>query len=805
LQLLESLELIGPGQWLDRPVVDQTLLLQQAELNHLSSQALHCHQQLLMLLDSSGLAAEADRLSKPGDPHGDSSQSPALAAALLAGTWLAELGVILQRWAGHRVSWANAMVVDTTNETGGQTATIRVLFETEDHSIAGATAELVLLLLNQALSPGRDTGSSPGQGQGADSGSDSGTDARLLESLPQKLAAYRNTAAARVLPWDAQILIEAATARDIPVCKLDREPYEPIVGDFRLRPNGLLRFGHACNQLVVDGTLCLERSSGILPQLKTRTQRLQALRVAGAPVTRFSRSEAGDMYRCFCAGQQLAAVLDAAGNDVSDLCHVSILECAAEIAQQIPAGLMVLEFLSRDITLSLEQTGGAFTGLDISPQLDQLLPAGGDLHRLLAADFVDWLFPDGQPTRIPLLSVTGTNGKTTTCRMLARIATEAGYRVGMACTDGIYLNSHLVDSGDFGGRDGHHRVLESREINFGVLETARGAVLHSGFSFDHSDVAVCTNVTPEHLGEYGIHTTEQMSDIKRLILSRARTAAVLNFDDLLSRGMAGNLSVPRICWTSGLQNPGDIFAAGQRADRILFIDQQQGAEWIMCWNKGKTEALTSVESIPATFNGTAKHNLSNAMQAIAAALELGIAWAVIKAAMTDFHMGIEATPGRLNIHSGPGFPVLLDFVQNIDGMRVLCEFVRAQPVTGKRILVMSVLGRHDNATVREFAHMAARNFDYFICRNYGKTYAHRSVEEIPLLLRDGLLEAGVSEQQIDIALDEPTALNRALEMGRPGDFVAMLCGIRPRDTWQMISDFAAQQSDKSAAGTTKRV
>lgn len=764
MKLLESLELIGPGRWLDRPVVDLSMQLQATELDHLAGNAAQCQQRLLQLLEHAELPSDEIQLV-----------SLESASPLLAGLWLAELGLILQRAAGHRVHWTDAHMLDIPDKLGTH---IRAVFEIEDHSIGRETAELAIKLMDIVLEP--DMPGVPDQ------------------SLLAWLAAYRSRAAARVLPWDAEVLIAAAQARDIPVCKLDREPYEPIIGEFRLRQNGLLRFGHASYQRVVDGTLCLERSSELLPKTRTQAQQLQILRTAGAVVPQYGATIAGTFYRCFCSGQQLMAVLDFAGNEVTDRCHVSILECAAEIAQQLEAGLVVLEFVSRDITLSLQQTGGAFTGLDISPQLDQLLPVNGELHRLMAEDFLAWLFPEDQPSRIPLMSVTGTNGKTTTCRMLARIASEAGYRVGLACTDGIYLNNQLVDVGDHGGRDGHHRVLESREINFAVLETARGAVLHSGFSFDHSDVAICTNVTPEHLGEYGIHSTQQMSEIKQLILQRARIAAVLNFDDALCRDMGHRLAadglVPRICWTSCDTSAAEVATQVSQADRILFLQVHDGRQWVSSCQQGTTTRLMPLHEIPASFDGRARHNVSNALQAMAASLEMGIAWPLIRTAMTSFSMSIDATPGRLNIHPGPGFPVLLDFVQNIDGLRVFCEFVESLAVSGKRILVMSVLGRHDNATVAEFARLAAAHFDYFICRNYGKTYAHRSKEEIPLLLRDALLAAGVAEQQIVIHLDEKPAVNHALELGRPGDLVAILCGIRPGDTWQQISEFCGRQS-----------
>ncbi|HET6563841.1 MAG TPA: Mur ligase family protein, partial [Xanthomonadales bacterium] len=435
-------------------------------------------------------------------------------------------------------------------------------------------------------------------------------------------------------------------------------------------------------------------------------------------------------------------------------------------------------------------SGGAFTALDISPQLDTLISQAPELCQLMAEDFVEWMFPPGTPSRIPLFSVTGTNGKTTTCRMLRAISRQAGYRVGMACTDGIYHNDELTEQADASGRDGHHRILESRAINLAVLETARGAVLHSGFCFDHSDVAVCTNVTPEHLGEYGINTLEDMATIKQLIISKARKSVVLNFDDPLVRQMSAGPEA-RTCWTTLAASPEDIRRSGVRADRVLYLAQEQGQEWIMSTDNGASIRLLPSAAMPATIDGKARHNLSNAMQAIAAALEMGLAWSVIETAMRSFEMSIANTPGRLNFHHRADFSVLLDFVQNYACMERLCEFTDKLETRGKRILVMSVLGRHDDATVLAFARLASRHFDRFICRNYAKTYPHRSPEEIPEMLRAELIRSGVPEQHVMVELDEEPAVDRALKMATQGDLVVILCGIHGQRLWQQVTSFSA--------------
>lgn len=754
MELLDSLELIGPGRWLDRPVLDQRLRLADLEQQRLASNGLSCREGLLKLLITAGLEPDAGRYTSPGNDESD--------AVRLVAQWYAETVILLQRWAGHRVRWTSAL--------GGQgNGIVRAIAEFEELSVGNQAADLARELVTTAL------GEIP--------------PAAPDDSLASRLAIFREAAQKLVLPLDAEILMAAAEARGIPACKLDREPYEPILGDFRLRDNGLLRFGHACHQQIVDGTFCLDRSAAVLPQVQNPAFLRRILQSVGVTAPPAAATVGGKRYRILCAGQQFHALVDDAGLDVSYRCDLKLLEVAARIARQVPVGLMAVTVVTPDLSQPLEKTGGTFTAIDVSPQLDGIFRPGDELYRALADGFIAWIFPQGRPSRIPLFSVTGTNGKTTTCRMLTSISKQAGYRVGLACTDGIYLDGNRVEEGDQSGRNGHHRVLESRDVNLAVLETARGAVLHSGFMFDYSDVAICTNVTPDHLGEYGIETTDQMGDIKRMIVARARVAAVLNFDDAQCRRMAGGLDVPRLCWCSMQSGAATMQSAEVRSERLVYLDARDGVDWVVSRSDGQTTDLMPVDEIPASFGGAARHNVMNAMQAMAAALELGIEWPAVRTALAAFSMDIDNTPGRLNLHQGLGFPVLLDFVQNLDGMRTLCEFADRIPASGKRILVISVLGRHDDETVRNFARYAAASFDRFICRNYGKTYAHRGKDEIPKLLRDDLMREGVDESCISIVLDEAPAIDAALAMGQPGDLVVVMCGIRPQENWRQISEF----------------
>lgn len=829
--VLENLLMLGPGRRSGRTVIDQLLEFEPADLDRVGRDAGATLERLRDHLRDCGLTFGDDRLEA-----GAETPDP---AALLC-RWYAELALSLQQSAGHRVAFASA-------EANTAPHTARAIFEYEEATVGSEAAELARELLMEALRAG----------SGA---ADPAAGSARIES-------FRAMARELILPLDSEVLIEAAKTFDVPCFKLDREPYAGLQGEFRIRQNGLLMFGHACHQRIVDGTVSVDRSAEILTTSRHRLQVRKLLQAHGLPVPRtdplaetfvsLSRARRsahrlgypvvvkplaarkgavscniasdeelaravrqaqgadphflieshipGQSYRMLYSGQQFLAVVDARdGSDLTDLCDATIIESATGLAGQLPAGMLVLSFVTTDPGRPLAETGGAFVGLNVAPEVESMVPPGSELHRAMAEGFVEWLIPAGQPCRVPVFSVTGTNGKTTTCRMLSAIMKRAGFRVGMACTDGVYLNGRQAEKGDMSGRNGHHRVFESRDIDLAVLETARGAVLTSGFIFDRSDVAVCTNVTPEHLGEYGIETVEEMGEVKQLVLERAQKAIVLNADDEQCRQIAQRLTGRRVSWCS-LESSLEVL---QREDlqsgRFLVLESRDGKDWIVDHHAGSGSDLIAAADIPAAFGGIARHNLLNAMQAMAAALEFGIDVRTVREAMAGFSMGIETTPGRSNFYHGLGFPVLMDFVQTIDGMRRFCEFVRGLNVDGRRILVISVLGRHDDETIRGFARHAASAFDHFVCRNYGFTFK-RPPEEIPELLRDQLLKEGVPEGAITIILNDTEAMDFALGMAREGDLVAMMCGHEFQKYWQEIASFperAAQAAAVHAAPAT---
>ena len=404
-----------------------------------------------------------------------------------------------------------------------------------------------------------------------------------------------------------------------------------------------------------------------------------------------------------------------------------------------------------------------------------------------AEAFVQWLFPPGEPSRIPLVAVTGTNGKTTTSRMIARIMRTAGWVPGMASTSGVYINETLQKAGDLAGSGGHHILFESRAINMGVLETARGAVAHSGFMFDWCDVGVCLNVTADHIGEYGVDTLEQMAAIKRSVMERVRRAVVLNADYPTCSAMLPFPPGVRVYLASVESDIGSVRERVNGPAHACVVEQENGADFIVLYEPaGNRVPLMPVSSIPATFDGAARFNISNAQHAICACLALGIELDAMRQALCSFDASFENNPGRLNIYRGLPFTVIMDYAHNPDGMARLGEFIDRLDVSGRRILMFAVTGNRTDQEVAACARAPIGLFDHFVCRSY-PVLRGREPGEIPKLMKAALLEAGVEEQRITVVLDPEEAPLRALGLAHAGDLVVMTVGSGEFERlWQRI-------------------
>lgn len=506
---------------------------------------------------------------------------------------------------------------------------------------------------------------------------------------------------------------------------------------------------------------------------------------------------AGSALHLLLANHELVCVVAGSGSPLpATALHASIVEMALRVSRALEAGLLAITLVTPDPRCALTDVGGAIVDLDVAPQLDRLLAGHADLMAQAAEGFVRWLYPTGALCRIPLVAVTGTNGKTTTSRMIARIMRSAGFRPGMASTSGIYFNEVLHQAGDQAGSGGHHIVFESRTIDMGVLETARGAVAHSGFMFDWCDVGVCLNVTADHIGEYGIDTLQQMTVLKRSILARARRAVVLNADYTTCRDMLPFAAGIQVYLAAVEATVAMIRDGASQPSFACVLEEQAGTDWIIVYEPdGKRWPVMPASAIPATLDGLARFNISNAQHAICACHALGVGFAVMRKALSTFDASFENTPGRLNIYRELPFLVVMDYAHNPDGMEKLCACIDQMDVPGRRILLYAVSGNRSDQEVANAARSAVGHFDHFFCRSYPGLRG-RQPGEIPALMNTALLHAGVPSEQITLVSEAEQGALQALSLARAGDVVVLCPGSTEVDKmWQQIISFRPGNTD----------
>ncbi len=334
-------------------------------------------------------------------------------------------------------------------------------------------------------------------------------------------------------------------------------------------------------------------------------------------------------------------------------------------------------------------------------------------------------------THLPIIAVTGTNGKTTTTRLAAYIAKQAGYKVGFTCSDGIYIEGELAEKGDCSGPVSAAAVLKNENINFAVLECARGGILRSGLAFDHCDVAIITNVAEDHLDLKGINTLQQLADVKaRVALAVQQEGyAVLNADDDLVYAIHEKLSC-RVAYFS--HNPHNPRIEAHCANGGIAIVPENGSLTIICGVE--KISVESLSNIPITFNGKADFNVSNAMAAALAAFLMGINIEDIRNALRHFEPSVALTPGRMNFFQFRDFSVIVDFAHNPHGMKAISKLVASFEATVKIAIIAGTGDRRDEDIIH-LAEEAASIFDELIIRQDISLRGRPGQEIIDLVLK----------------------------------------------------------------------
>jgi len=486
----------------------------------------------------------------------------------------------------------------------------------------------------------------------------------------------------------------------------------------------------------------------------------------------------GTCVRSFEGGASLAisAPLDVlyAATEVNEWAFESA--CASLAGEEVPDSSAAAERLRQLISeerrprllvlqRSAEEHGVAFLSDD-----DQVSVGLGEGSRTWAVD--DLPDPAGLPWQsihdIPLALVTGTNGKTTTVRLLACMVRAAGLRPGFSSTDQIVVGEDVLERGDWSGPGGARRVLREEGTQVALLETARGGVLRRGLAVERADVAAVLNVGADHLGEWGVGTREALCEGK-FVVTTVAPLAVLNADDeVVSR--AGRALAKPVIWFS-LQAPSEWLrehlAAGGRA--YLCEDQS-----LVRRESGECEQLLALDELPIGIGGAARHNVANALTAAAIAEGLGLERAAIVDGLRSFRGDAADNPGRMNRFQVRGVDIIVDFAHNPHGLEAMLNLARALPAK-RRLVLLGQAGDRDDGAIAELARLTARSgFDRVVLKEMKGYQRGREEGEVVELLTKALREAGFPPERCSFAQSETSGVDQALEWAEPGDLLLLL-------------------------------
>ncbi len=472
--------------------------------------------------------------------------------------------------------------------------------------------------------------------------------------------------------------------------------------------------------------------------------------------------------------------------DVTDIIHPDNRAMAERAVRAIGLDVGGVDFLSPNIAESYKRTGGGICEVNAAPGFRMHIAPSEGTPRDAAGPVIDMLFPPGTPARVPIAAVTGTNGKTTTARMLAHIAKMAGYTPGLTTTDGVYIDGQRTVEGDMTGPVSARMVLADPTIDFAVLETARGGLLRAGMGVSEVNVGAVINVASDHLGLKGIDTLEQLAEIKRIVVEVAEDCAVLNADDPNVLKMSAYTDAKVICYVT--MNPShplvrEHIRAGGRA---CALEAGVNGHMITLYDKGSHIPLLWTHLIPATLEGRALHNVQNAMIAAAMGYSMGIKLDAIRQGLRTFDTTFFQAPGRMNVYGEHPFKVIMDYAHNAHAVGMMADLAQRLDAQ-RRIVVMAGPGDRRDQDLIEIAGAVAGKFDHYICRR-DDSLRGRDGDEVPRILAQALQAAGVTKEAITIIPDEQEAIDAGLRMGKPGDLLVIFADALTR-SWKQIIRF----------------
>lgn len=458
--------------------------------------------------------------------------------------------------------------------------------------------------------------------------------------------------------------------------------------------------------------------------------------------------------------------------DVTDEVHPANVFMCERISKIIGLDICGIDIMANDLRTPVSENGGAILEVNAAPGFRMHIEPAEGLPRNVAEPVINMLFPKGSEGRIPIIAITGTNGKTTTTRLTAHIAKSAGKKVGYTTSDGVYIQNQLMMKGDCTGPVSSTFVLKDPTVDFAVLECARGGILKSGLAFQNCDVAVVTNVAADHIGLGGIYTVEQMAKVKAVVPETVfpHGYAILNAEDDLVYNMKSGLKCNIALFSMDENNPRiKAHCAGGGLATVF----ENGFVTIM---KGNWKIrVMAVKDIPLTYEGKAVHNIANCLPAVMATyLYRDITIDDIKLGLQTFMPGEALTPGRLNFFHFKNITFLADFAHNPHGLKLLCDFVSKLDYKTK-VGVISGTGDRRDEDIMELGEISAQYFDQIIIR-CDKNLRGRTAEEIIGLLKAGIEKVNPNIPTLTIA-NENEALEYIYANQIPGALYTVMCDV----------------------------
>jgi cyanophycin synthetase len=454
--------------------------------------------------------------------------------------------------------------------------------------------------------------------------------------------------------------------------------------------------------------------------------------------------------------------------DCTDKIHPINCEIAIRAARIIGLDIAGVDITCSNIAIPIEEGNGAVIEVNAAPGIRMHLYPSKGKPRNVAKNIVDMLYPSGSRHSIPIISVTGTNGKTTTVRMIAHILTVHGLNVGMTTTGGVFISDRCVIKGDTTGPGSAQIVLTDKNVEVAVLETARGGIIRAGLGYDLSDVGVLTNITEDHLGIDEVYTLEDLLHVKSLVVEAVKTNgyAVLNADD------------PMVVQAAKKIRSNIIYFSRQEDNLIIHKHLAEGG--VAVFLKGKHIIIVTgdgfiqslhISKIPATYGGRLEYNIENCLTAVSAAYAMKVPMETIEKAMTSFYTDELQNPGRFNVFNINNFRVVVDYAHNITGYGLVTDTVKKMGAS-RIVGIIGVPGDRNNQSIKRMGHIAGQTFDEIIIKEDNNLRGRRK-GEVAELLKKGALSAGMNRKNMEIIHDEVEALKVAMSRAKAGDLIVI--------------------------------